>query len=72
MRPHSGRVRGGRLFNLVPQELRGMNVVSVEYFKVGLDSWLKAIPDLPTTQGRQRAALTNSIIDPVVVNHQLF
>ena len=66
------RVRGARLFNLVPQELRDLNGVTVDHFKGGLDSWLKTVPDQPTTQGRQRAALTNSLIDQVVINHQLF
>ena len=34
-------------------------------FKRELDSWLECVPDQPTTQGRQRAAKTNSLIDQV-------
>ena len=59
-----------RLFNLVPRDLRDMKAVTVDTFKVGLDAWLANIPDQPTIPGRQRAALTNSLIDQVVVNHQ--
>ena len=63
------QVKGARLFNLVPQDLRGMKGVTVNTFKAGLDSWLSGIPDQPTINGRQRAALSNSLIDQVVMNH---
>ena len=68
-REASLKVKGARLFNLVPQELRGLTGVCVDTFKAALDSWLAGIPDQPTIQGRQRAALTNSLIDQVVANH---
>ena len=71
-RESSLQVKGARLFNLVPRDLRDMTGVSVDSFKSRLDSWLTTIPDQPTTPGRQRAALTNSLIDQVVVNHQLY
>ena len=64
------QVKGARLFNLVPRDLRDMKAVTVDTFKAGLDAWLENIPDQPTIPGRQRAALTNSLIDQVVVNHQ--
>ena len=63
-------MKGARLFNLVPRDLRDIKAVSVETFRTGLDAWLANIPDQPTIPGRQRAALTNSLIDQVVVNHQ--
>ena len=63
------QVKGARLFNLIPQDLRDIKEGSVETFKAGLDKWLSGIPDQPTTAGRQRAALSNSIIDQVVYNH---
>ena len=68
-RESSLKVKGARLFNLVPQHLRGLTGVSVDTFKAALDDWLAGIPDQPTTPGRQRAALTNSLIDQVVMNH---
>ena len=69
-RETSLQVKGARLFNLVPRDLRDMKAVTVDTFKAGLDAWLATIPDQPTIPRRQRAALTNSLIDQVVVNHQ--
>ena len=63
------RVKGGRLFNSIPQELRNMNGVKVEVFKAGLDAWLATIPDQPTIPCRQREAATNSILDQVALLH---
>ena len=68
-REASLQVKGARLFNLVPKEIRNMSGISVDNFKSGLDAWLTRIPDQPTVPGRQRAALTNSLIDQVVTNH---
>ena len=68
-REASLQVKGARLFNLVPKEIRNMSGISVDNFKSGLDAWLTRIPDQQTVPGRQRAALTNSLIDQVVTNH---
>ena len=59
------QVKGARLFNLLPKNLRGMKGVTLDTFKANLDRWLSAIPDQPTTAGRQRAALSNSLLDQV-------
>ena len=69
-REASLKVKGARLFNLVPKEIRNLSGVSADRFKSQLDSWLTQIPDQPTIPGRQRAALTNSLIDQVVVCHK--
>ena len=58
------QVKGGRLFNSLPKELRDMSS-SVDAFKAALDGWLATIPDEPTVSGRQRTARTNSLIDQV-------
>ena len=71
-REASLQVKGARLFNLVPTEIRNLSGVSVETFKSGLDAWLTTIPDQPTIPGRQRSSLTNSLIDQVVANHSKF
>ena len=63
-RENSVKVKGARLFNLIPRELRNFSG-SVEKFKTDLDSWLESIPDQPTVNGRQRAAQTNSLLDQV-------
>ena len=64
-REASLQVKGARLFNIMPIHLRNMTGVSVETFKSALDTWLGSIPDQPTTNGRQRGALTNSLLDQV-------
>jgi ribonuclease P/MRP protein subunit RPP40 len=71
-REASLQVKGARLFNLVPKEIRNLSGVTVDTFKSGLDAWLNQIPDQPTIPGRQRSALTNSLIDQVVANHSNF
>ena len=71
-REASLQVKGARLFNLIPRDLRDKKNVTVDTFKSGLDEWLSTIPDQPTSPGRQRAAITNSLIDQVVANHQNF
>ena len=62
-------VRGSKLFNCIPIELRNMTVGTVDQFKSGLDSWLTTIPDEPSVPGCQRAALTNSLLDQTAFNH---
>ena len=57
-------VRGAKLFNLIPKDLRGMSGTTLQ-FKVALDRWLSNIPDQPTVNGRQRAAASNSLLDQV-------
>ena len=71
-REASPQEKGARLFNLVPKEIRNLSGVTVDTFKSGLDAWLNQIPDQPTIPGRQRSALTNSLIDQVVANHSNF
>ena len=60
-------VKGARLFNCIPRELRDTFTGSPEQFKVRLDDWLSTIPDQPTIPGRLRAATTNSLLDQVQV-----
>ena len=61
------RVKGARLFNLLPKDLRDLEGVSLVTFKTGLDAWLGTVPDQPTIPGRQRAAATNSLLDQVIL-----
>ena len=62
-REASLQVKGARLFNLIPRDLRDTNTGTVDHFKFRLDNWLATVPDQPTIQGRQRAASTNSLLD---------
>ena len=56
-------VKGAKLFNLLPVWIRTLNGVSVDRFKSELDKFLSIVPDQPTCPGRQRAAVTNSLLD---------
>ena len=62
---NSLRVKGARLFNLLPQVLRNANHGDVLMFKNNLDHYLNAVPDQPTMHGMVRAALTNSLLHQV-------
>ena len=61
------RVKGAKLFNLIPADLRNMDGVMVDTFNSGLDAWLGTVPDQPTIPGRQRSAATNSLLDQVIL-----
>ena len=50
-REASLQVKGARLFNLVPKEIRNVSGFTVDTFKTGLDAWLTQIPDQPTIPG---------------------
>ena len=61
-------VKGARLFNLLPRELRNTDLPvtrSVIPFKTKLDNFLSSIPDQPTVQGRKRPAATNCLLDQI-------
>ena len=63
------QVRGARLFNSIPREIRDTVTGTPEMFKSKLDEWLSTIPDQPTVPGRQRAATTNSLLDQVLLQN---
>ena len=63
--------KGPRLYNILPNELREAENITiaqkthVEKFKDKLDKWLELVPDQPTIPTRTRAAQTNSILDQI-------
>ena len=61
-RESSFQVKGARLFNCIPRELRDTTTGTIDQFKAKLDSWLSTIPDQPTIPGSQRAATSNSLL----------
>ena len=66
-------VKGARLFNLLPLELRNLNCKNVDTFKKNLDDFLTEVPDQPTIPGLGRPAESNSLlyqIPLVMMNHQ--
>ena len=61
-------VKGARLFNLLPRDIRDTVLnsnKSVIPFKTKLDNFLTTIPDQPTVPTRRRPALTNSLVDQI-------
>ena len=62
---NSLRVKGCRLFNLLPAVLRNANHGYKLMFKNNLDHFLSTIPDQPTMPGLTRAAITNSLLHQV-------
>ena len=66
-RENSVGVKGCRLFNLLPVDLRDMRGCSVDCFKNNLDKFLATVPDEPTVSGMTRAAVTNSLMDQLAM-----
>ena len=66
---NSLRVKGCRLFNLLPAVLRNANHRDILMFKNNLDHFLSSIPDQPTTPGLTRAADTNSLLHQVPMSN---
>ena len=62
-RESSLQVRGDKLFNAIPREIRDTSTGTTDMFKLKLDEWLSRVPDQPTIPDRKRAASSNSILD---------
>ena len=65
IRRSSFGIKGPRLFNSIPKQLRNLTGVTVEVFKAHLDKFLASIPDEPLIPGYSlyRRCNTNSILD---------
>ena len=61
-RENSLSVKGARMFNLLPAEIRNINADKVYHFKAKLDAFLREVPDQPTIAEEGRAAATNSLL----------
>ena len=66
---NSLRIKGCRLFNLLPAVLRNANHGDLLMFKNNLDHYLSSIPDQPTVPGLVRAAETNSLLHQVPMSN---
>ena len=58
-------VKGARMFNLLPADLRNINSNNVNQFKKELDKYLKQIPDQPTIAEKGRSAESNCLIHQI-------
>ena len=59
-------VRGPKLFNALPMNIRNFNG-SVEAFKSRLDKFLATVPDKPHMPAYQQLSTSNSILDQLIV-----
>ena len=64
-RENSLSVKGARMFNLLPPYLRNISSDQVHHFKSRLDSFLKDIPDEPTSATEGRVADTNCLLHQI-------
>ena len=64
-RESSLSVKGSKLFNILPIDVRNYNSTNVNGFKHLLDNFLSLTPDQPTIHGQPRAARTNSLLDQI-------
>ena len=64
-RESSLQVKGAKLCNTIPRDLRDTMVGTPEYFKARLYDWLSSVPDQPTILSRVRVEATNSLLDQV-------
>ena len=69
-RENSLAVKGARMFNLLPNELRNITSKNVNTFKHKLDLFLKKILDEPTSTEEGRAADTNCLLHQLPLANQ--
>ena len=58
-------VKGAKLFNILPLEIRSISSNKVIVFKQALDRYLATVPDEPTIEEQGRAAQTNSLLHQI-------
>ena len=64
-RENSLAVKGAKMFNLLPSDIRNLTSEKVNVFKSRLDMFLKNIPDEPTISEEGRAAETNCLLHQI-------
>ena len=58
-------VKGAKIFNLLPSDLRNFESDKVDQFKRKLDDFLSAVPDQPSIPEEGRAAETNCLLHQI-------
>ena len=64
-RENSLAVKGAKMFNMLPSDIRNITSEKVNDFKNSLDIFLKNVPDEPTINGEGRAAQTNCLLHQI-------
>ena len=58
-------VKGAKMFNLNPVDIRNIDSNNVEDFKAALDTFLERVPDQPTIPGMGRSAESNCLLHQI-------
>ena len=69
-RENSLAVKGAKMFNMLPSEIRNIDSEKVDIFKTRLDRYLRTIPDEPTIPEVGRAAETNSLLHQIPISRR--
>lgn len=69
-RENSLAVKGAKMFNMLPPDIRNTDSEKVHIFKTKLDRFLRNIPDQPTIQEEGRAAETNSLLHQIPMSRR--
>ena len=64
-RENSLSVKGAKIFNLLPAEIRNINSDKVQHFKTKLDEFLRNVPDEPTIAGEPRVSESNCLLHQI-------
>ena len=64
-RENSLSVKGAKMFNLLPADIRNINSDKVQNFKNKLDEFLRNVPDEPTIAGEQRVSESNCLLHQI-------
>ena len=63
IRDQSLVIRGGRIFNALPHNIRNLTNITLDTFKSRLDAFLQHIPDTPSIPGMYPEPGSNDIVD---------
>ena len=64
-RENSLSVKGAKMFNLLPAEIRNINSDKVQNFKTKLDEFLRNVNDEPTIAGEPRVSESNCLLHQI-------
>ena len=69
-RENSLSVKGAKMFNLLPADIRNITSDRVQHFKTKLDELLRDVPDEPTVAGDPRASESNCLIHQIPISRR--
>ena len=64
-------VKGAKMFNLLPPDIRNLNSDKVDIFKRRLDKFLQSIADQPTIPEEGRAAQSNCLLHQIPMSRNI-